>query len=269
MAIDSGRFKSHAAVASVVLVMLAAAAGCWAFALSLRPCRVRFDPGTLVSYRLVSEFAELGADDAPGEPVTRENEISLVCIGADNEVALVGPGGGGRDEVTLLSFAADGAARVLDGDSRAGDDGKALGFFDFNLLPLPRQPTDQAWTVPLVYSALPPGKRNVEGKVRRISNTATPEFELRLFQHSLPTIEWVNERNRYQQVRDLVCTYRFDPRLGLVDHATVKCLAGVERDDGRHRWRVRVDLDLAAVQRAHDDVGSLRDLALASRDVQD
>lgn len=257
MPVDHARLKHQVALGAVLAVGLAAVAGTYLFMLSLRPCRLAFAPGTLLDYRLVTEYAELGADGKPGDPRRHEQQVTLVCIGQDNEVALVHPAAGGRDEVTILRFAADGTARRYR-DSQLADDGKALGFFDFNLLPLPVG-NEQEWQVSLVYAALPPEKRQIIGRVKRRSSSSRPEFELRL-----PTVEWVNDERRYVQVRNLACTYRFDTSRGIIERALVQCDTGVEQTAGARRFRVKVLLELAAVGRSATEPLALRDLALAT-----
>ncbi len=237
----------------------AALAGSYAFLISLRPCRLSLSPGTVIDFHLATEYRTLN-DGELGPPRERTTRITLVCIGHGNEVALVEPDGA-RDGISLLSFQSDGTARLL-GDDGLADVGKALGFFDFNLLPLPPG-NEQSWKVSLVYAALPPGRRQVLGQVRRTANGARPEFELRL-----PTIEWVNERNRYVQVRNLVCRYRFDPARGIVDRARVTCETGVEAAAGPIRHRVQVALDMIGIQHSGGDTAALRDLALASAATQ-
>jgi hypothetical protein len=262
MPVDTARWKQHVVLVMVAVVLVGAVAGTWAFLVSLRPCRLRFQPGTVCDYLLRTEYSEL-RDGQACAPRIHEQKLTLVCVGADNEVALVAPSPDrpGVDEVTLLDFSADGAARRVGTDGTA-DEGKALGFFDFNLLPLPPG-NEQDWKASLVYAALPPGERQVTAKVKRRSNSAKPEFELRL-----PTKEWVNEHDRYVQVRNLVCTYRFDGGRGVVDRAQVKCDTGIERDDGSHRFRVTVTLELLGIENGVGDTAALRDLAVASVEAQ-
>lgn len=250
------RLKSHATMVVALVVVVAAIVGIWLFVISLRPCRLRLEPGTLVDYQLRTEWAEISEDGTLAPPRVREQRITLACIGDGNEVALVAPDHEQGDQVTLMAFAPDGTARRFD-DERLLDEGKALGFFDFNLLPLPPG-SEQAWNVSLVYALLPPGKRQVMARVKRRSNSAKPEFELKL-----PTIEWV-ENERYRQVKNLTCSYRFDGSRGVVDRATVRCDTGVERDDGRRRFRVTATLELVAIDRAGPRTTALRDLAVAT-----
>jgi hypothetical protein len=262
MSMDGATFRSQSSVIAVVVVMIAAAAGCWAFLVSLRPCRLQFDPGTLISYSLRSEYAD-DNPEAKSAPRVDEKEISLICIGHDNEVALVSPGAGKkREEITLLNFSPNGTARRYEPNQTVSDDGKALGFFDFNLMPLPPG-SEQNWSVNLNYAALPEAKRQVQAKVRRISNSSRPEFQLKL-----PTIEWVNDQKRYQQIRDLTCTYRFNTGKGIIESASLRCLASTEREDGCHRIRVRIDLGLIDLDHGSRDIGALRDLALATAEAQ-
>jgi len=258
MPLDASRWKRSVAIACVAVVAALAAAGTYGFLISMRPCRLQLDPGTVVDYRLSTTYVELHPS---GESAPREISaaITLVCIGEGNEVALVEPGA--SDGVSLLAFQSDGTARLV-GDDGLSDVGKALGFFDFNLLPLPAG-LEQSWKVSLVYAALPPGRRQVLGQVRRTANAARPEFELRL-----PTVEWVNDQDRYVQVRNLVCRYRFDPDRGIVDRARVRCETGTEEAGGSRHYRIEVALDLIDVQTGVGDTAALRDLALASAEAE-
>lgn len=258
MPLDATRWKRSAAFACVAVAVALAAAGTYGFLISMRPCRLQLDPGTVVDYRLSTTYVELHES---GESAPREvsASITLVCIGQGNEVALVEPGA--RDGVSLLTFQSDGTARLV-GDEGLSDVGKALGFFDFNLLPLPAG-LEQSWKVSLVYAALPPGRRQVLGQVRRTANAARPEFELRL-----PTVEWVNDQDRYVQVRNLVCKYRFDPGRGVVDRARVRCETGIELAGGSRRYRIEVALDLIDVQTGVGDTAAIRDLALANAEAE-
>lgn len=261
MPVDTARWKQHIVLVMVAVVVVAAVAGTWAFLVSLRPCRLHFQPGTVCEYLLRTEYRELH-DGQVSEPRLHEQRLTLVCVGADNEVAMVAPSPDrpGIDEVTLLDFAPDGASRRITTDGPS-DEGKALGFFDFNLLPLPPG-NEQDWKASLVYAALPPDKRQIIAKVKRRSNSAKPEFELRL-----PTKEW-RVNNRYVQVRNLVCTYRFDGSRQVVDRAQVNCDTGIERDDGAHTFRVTVTLELLGIEKGQGDTASLRDLAVASVETQ-
>jgi len=256
--------KAQAAAATTAAVVLILLVGVWLWFVSLRPCRIALKPGQLVSYRLTSEWSPIGADDIPGEPTLATQDIDLICIGGDNEVALVNPGvGEARDEITLLDFAANGSARRFDPTSQVHDDGKALGFFDFNLLPLPPG-SEQSWNVSLIYAALPPDRRQVQGKVRRLTNGSSPTFRL-----TLPPIDWINQDRRWQQIKGLKCEYRFNTAKGVVESATIVCQAGIERPDGYLRFHVRTDLTLLGMTAGKDDALALRDLALATAEAQD
>lgn len=256
--------KSQAAAATTAAVVLILLVGVWLWFVSLRPCRIALKPGQLVSYRLSTEWSPIGADDVAGEPTLDSQDIDLICIGGDNEVALVNPGvGGARDEITLLDFAGNGSVRRFDPTSQVHDDGKALGFFDFNLLPLPPG-SEQSWNVSLIYAALPPDRRQVQGKVRRLTNGSRPTFRL-----TLPPIDWINQDRRWQQIKGLKCEYRFNTAKGVVESATIVCQAGIERPDGYLRFNVRTDLILVGMTAGKDDALALRDLALATAEAQD
>ena len=259
---DASRLKKHAAWAVVMGALAMAALGIMAFFLALRPSRVHLDAGEQATYHLRSEIAELGADGSEGAPQVQEEDIDLIGIGGENEAVLISPNAG-HDEVTLMNFTPTGTARSLDAGLRPSEVGKALGYFDFNLLPLPPG-VEQGWSTDLVYAPLPPNKRCVQGKVKRTRSGANPEFQLKL-----PTsIEWINQENRYVQLRDLTCTYRFNTGKGLVEQAGIRCTLGLEREDGRHRYVVRVDLALTSLVRTTDDPHDIRDLALAASEAQ-
>jgi hypothetical protein len=262
----AARLKNHAATGAVIAAVLVAALGVTAFVLALRPSKLHFEPGQLVTYRLKTSTSELVEDAQRKEqelpPAIQEIDLHLICVGRDNDVVLLAPIDG-RDQVTLMTFATNGSARQLDAAARPGDTGRAIGFFDFNLLPLPPG-SEQAWSVDLTYALLPAGKRDLQGKVRRVRSGSNPEFQLKL-----PTsVEWIGDDQRYMQIRDLSSSYRFNTGKGLVEEATIRCIAGYERPDGRHRFKVRLDLALVAVGRIADDPGQVRDLALASIDAQ-
>lgn len=255
-------WKRQAAVGTFVLVVAIGALGCLFFLMAIAPCRVALSPGSVVSYRLTSEAVPL---DAPGaEPTARLRELHLVCYDRGNQVALISSDAGGRrDELTLMRIDEDGRARRLDPARRLLEEGKAIGFFDFNLLPLP-EGLDQSWRVDLVYAVPPPGKRRVQARVRRLTNSSRPEFEL-----TLPTIEWIEHRpeERWCQIKNLVCRYRYDSRQGIVDRARIEFVAGVETRAGARFHRVRLTLDGRREPTVHDPI-AVRDLALATAGVQ-
>jgi hypothetical protein len=262
MPFDASRMKKHAAVLVVVGALAVAALGIMAFFLALRPCRMRIESGEQATYHLRSEVAEIAADGSEGQPQVSDQDLDLIGIGADNDVVLISPAAS-HDEATLMNFTAAGTARTLDAALRPSEVGKALGYFDFNLMPLPAG-VEQGWNTDLVYACLPPSKRCVQGKVKRTRSGANPEFQLKL-----PTsVEWISAENRYLQVRDLVCSYRYNTGKALVDQAVLHCTLGIERDDGRHRFRVRVDLTLMGIARTSDDPHEIRDLALAASEAQ-
>jgi hypothetical protein len=262
MPFDASRMKKHAAGLVVVGALAVAALGIMAFFLALRPCRMHIESGEQATFHLRSEIAEIAADGSEGPPQVGDSDLDLIGIGADNDVVLLSPAAG-HDEVTLMNFTAAGTARTLDAALRPSEVGKALGYFDFNLLPLPPG-VEQGWSTDLVYACLPPSKRCVQGKVKRTRSGANPEFQLKL-----PTsVEWISAENRYIQVRDLVCSYRYDTSKAIVDQAVLHCTLGIEREDGRHRFRVRVDLALTAISRTSDDPREIRDLALAACEAQ-
>jgi hypothetical protein len=262
MPFDATRMKKHAAVLVVVGALVVAALGILAFFLALRPCRMRIESGEQATFHLRSEIAEIAADGSEGPLQVSDQDLELIGIDADNDVMLLSPVAG-HDEVTLMNFTAAGTARTLDAALRPSEVGKALGYFDFNLMPLPPG-VEQGWNTDLVYACLPPSKRCVQGKVKRTRSGANPEFQLKL-----PTsVEWISAENRYIQVRDLVCSYRYDTGKALVDQAVLHCTLGIEREDGRHRFRVRVDLALVGIARTSDDPREVRDLALAACEAQ-
>jgi hypothetical protein len=260
------RIKNHAATAAVVAALLVAALGVTAFVLAMRPSRLQFDPGQTITYHLRTEISEVIENPAHKDvdlpPTVQTTDLQLICVGPDNTTVLIAKVDG-RDQVSLMKFSANGAAHELDAATRPSDTGKAIGFFDFNLLPLPPG-SEQAWSVDLTYGLLPAGKRNVQGKVRRTRSGSNPEFQLKL-----PTsVEWIGNDQRYVQIRDLISQYRFNTSKGLIEEASVRCLAGYERPDGRHRYKVRLLLTLVSSGRSVDDPGQIRDLALAGIDAQ-
>jgi len=257
-----GGWRRQATVGALLIMLLAGAIGVLFFLMAMAPCRVELAPGALARYQLRTEIAPLEAGAAPTR--VEEQELTLLCLRDDQQVALVSPGERGtRDELTLLKLDRDGSVRRFDGAMRLLETGKAIGFFDFNLLPLPRG-LDQSWRVELVYAVPPPGKRRVVGQVRRIANGVDPIFELRL-----PTIEWVERggRERYCQIKDLVCRYRYDSHDQIVDQARLRFIAGVEDDDapeGARYRRVSISLEGELARSGRGDAVALHDLAVAA-----
>jgi hypothetical protein len=260
------RIKNHAATAAVVAALLVAALGVTAFVLAMRPSRMQLSPGQIITYHLRSDISELietpERKDQELPPLTQELDLHLICVGSDNTTVLLAQVDG-QEQVALLTFGANGQARELDAASRPSDSGRAIGFFDFNLMPLPPG-SEQAWNVDLSYAVLPPGKRSLQGKARRTRSGANPEFQLKL----PPSVEWIGDDQRYRQVRDLTCQYRFNTSKGVIEEAVIKCVAGYEQPEGRRRHKMRLTLSLVSIGRINDDPGQVRDLALAGIDAQ-
>lgn len=266
MGVDVGRLKRHATIATSILLLVAFALGILAFALALRPCRLQVPPGMVVDYTLTTTTCALDESDHPGQARVETRQVELVGTGAENEVALISPSADGdarHDEVCLMDLAPDGAAFRLDAAARPLDMGVALGFFDFNLMPLP-EGSEQPRDVQINYAVAPARRNPVLGRVRRAKSGAKPEFRMAL----QPSVEWVTDEG-YHQVRDLVATYRFNTALGVVDRATIDLIAGVERPDGRHRYQVRMALELAH-EPTHlaGDPRQVRESVLASAQAQ-
>jgi len=262
----AARIKNHAATAAVVAALLVAGLGVTAFILAMRPSRLHFTPGELVTYHLRTEISEVietqERKDQHLPPMVQESDLHLICVGSDNTTVLLTKVDG-REQVALLTFAANGTARELDAASRPSDSGRAVGFFDFNLLPLPPG-SEQVWNVDLAYAVLPPGKRSLQAKARRTRSGANPEFQLKL----PASVEWVGEDQRYLQVRDLTSQYRFNTSKGVIEEATIHCMAGYERPEGRRRHKLKLTLSLVSITRISDDPGQVLNLALAGVDAQ-
>lgn len=260
------RIKNHAATAAVIAALLVAALGVTAFVLALRPSRLHFDSGQLITYRLSTEISEViethERKDQELPPQVQHNDLHLICVGPDNTMVMLTQLDG-RDQVSLLTFAANGTARELDAASRPSDSGRAVGFFDFNLLPLPPG-SEQVWNVDVAYAVLPPGKRSLQGKARRKRSGSSPDFQLKL----PASVEWIGEDQRYRQVRDLTSEYRFNTSKGVIEHAVISGVAGYERPEGRRRYKLSLTLSLVSIGRITDDPGQVRDLAIAGIDAQ-
>ena len=240
------------------------------FIVALSPCRLRLQPGQVIAYELITRRQPVDATGvAIGAPDQWREEVHLLCIAEDNEAALVTPGGPGRsDEVTLLRFDDNGGARRVDPARRPLPSGKAIGPFDFNLLPLP-EGLDQSWRAPVIYAVPPPGKQEVVARVRRIANGIRPRFELRL-----PNIEWLDDRrsDRYVQIRDLVCRYTYDSSRSIVDEADMQLTLGLETTSDEPQYhRYTIELRAQVVEEGEADAPAtvaLRDLALATSRLQ-
>jgi hypothetical protein len=262
----ASRIKNHAAMAAVVGAVLVAAIGVMAFVLAMRPSRMQLSPGQIITYHLRTDISELietpERKDQELPPISRELELHLICVGSDNTAVLLAHAEG-QQHLALLTFGANGQVRELDAASRPADSGRAIGFFDFNLFPLPPG-SEQIWNVDLSYAVLPPGKRSLQGKARRTRSGANPEFQLKL----PPSVEWIGDDQRYRQVRDLTSQYRFNTSKGVIEEAVIKCVAGYEQPEGRRRHKMRLTLTLTSITKISDEPGQVRDLALAGIDAQ-
>jgi hypothetical protein len=257
--------QQHAAGVVMASALVALVVGCALYLFALRPCPLILDPGTYVSYRLRTEVLPVDRDGVAIGPARHEEQsLDLLCYSGENDVALIAPGEGGNGEVTLVRFAEDGRARRYDASERLLADGKALGFFDFNLLPLP-QGMQQDWDVTLTYAALPVGRRQVRGQVERVGGGTNPDFELRL-----PTVEWVEPRpyEHYRQVRDLVCRYGYNSLHRVVERAELRFTAVIERPEGPERYAVRCTLEMLDFRESEDDVVALRDMIMGTVEAQ-
>lgn len=262
-----GRIKKQAALGALVLTLILGVVGTLFFLLALRPCRMRISPGSLVTWNLRVESRALPAE-AQVLPRVETRAITLLGIGEGGRSALITPGAPGtRDEVALTRLREQGGLDLLDAAERAMGCGKAVGFFDFNLLQLPRG-SEQEWDVSLSWSSLPPGRRDVQCRVRRLENGLRPVFRLQ----PRGTIEWTDpdDGGAYRQIRDLTCKYAFNHRLGLVDWAELRFTAARETATGVRRHEVVATLELGdSVDRVAADAVALGDLAVATVQVQD
>jgi len=252
--------KRRAALIALCSAAILLLVGVAAFGLALRRCRIDLDPGAYIRWRLeqrVFEVPERGAE--PGEEVRRwEKTLEAYCIGPDNEVLLVVGGDGDRvPELHHLRWAAEGRVDRHLGPDRLIPEGVPVGFFDFNLLPLP-EGLEQRWQREVTWAYLPPGRRRVEASVQRVRNGVRPEFDCRL-----PIVEWPDAvpgrpaEQRYVRLSDIRCGYRFDSLQGVVDHARLRLRIAVEQPEGSagpgiERYAAIVELHL-------EDVGSRRD----------
>jgi hypothetical protein len=262
----TARIKNHAATATIIAAALVAALGIMAFVLALRPSYLEFEPGQVVSYRLRVQTSELidhpDKRDVELPASIQEQDLHLIGVGGMNE-AVVLTNIDGHDQITLLTFNKNGSARRLDAAARPADAGVAIGLFDFNLMPLPPG-SEQVWNVDVAYALLPPAKRVLQGKARRLRSGTSPEFQLKL----PPSVEWIGPDQRYMQIRDLTSSYRFNTSQSLIERADIRAIAAFERADGSHRFKVRIELDLVNVGRIVDDPTHIRNLALAGMDAQ-
>jgi SPOR domain len=260
------RIKNHAATAAIIAAAMVACLGVMAFVLALRPSYLSVPAGDIISYRLRVTTNELidhpDKKDVELPATISEQDVHIIGVGGTNE-AMVLTTINQIDQVALLSFARNGAARRLDAAARAADAGVAIGLFDFNLTPLPPG-SEQIWTVDVPYAVLPPAKRMLQGKARRLRSGSSPEFQLKL----PASVEWIGDDGRYRQIRDLVSAYRFNSRESIIEHADIRCIAGFERPSGHHRYKVRLELEFIQRGRTTEDPTQIRNLALAGMDAQ-
>lgn len=259
------RLKRLVTISTLVLALLVGAIGTACVVVALRPCHLDLAPGTVLTYQIRTESRRLEDGVPAGESAVKVNtqEITLVCLDRGNRVALLSPGApGSRDEICLMELGPDGSARRLDDALRPLEDGKAVGFFDFNLLRLP-QGMEQNWITEVPYAVLPPGRRLVQCKVRCLENGMNPTYRLT----PKAAIEWVDDGNgrRYVQLRDLVCRYAFNRGKGLVDTAEMRFIASRETDQGVLCHDVRVTIALTdAVAHGQEAAATVADLALST-----
>jgi len=265
MGVDLARLKKPVSIVITVGCILVFALGVMAFVVAMRPCHLSITPGELVNYRLVTTTNELSAAGDPGPSQVDVRELQLIGTGPDNEAALISPAADGdarHDEVCLLDFSPDGAAFELDAGARPQDMGVAIGFFDFNLLPLP-EGAEQPRDVTINYAVIPTVRNPVQGRVRRIKSGSKPTFQLKLQQ----SVEWVGD-GIYHQIHDLVASYRFNTALGVVDKASIDLIAGVEGQDV-HKYRISMTLELeGGIGHTGEDARHLREQVLDSAEAQ-
>jgi hypothetical protein len=244
----------------VLAALIAAASGVLFFFWALRSCPLVLDEGTLLTYRLRTELRR--DPDRPEVVTVDEQTVDLYCLNQNNDVALLARGEDG-ERISLLRLGRDGSAAPYNGELLKADLGHAIGFFDFNLLPLPLD-SHQSWEVTLHYGYLPVGRQEVTGQVSRVRNGPNPEFELRL-----DTVEWV-EREPYEHWRslsNLVVRYRYDASRRIVDRAHLTCRFGLEGRTTARFASVDVHLELERWNRSDQPV-AMRDLALATAELQ-
>jgi hypothetical protein len=256
MALDAARLKRMTTVAATVGAFLVFALGIAAFAIALRPCRISLAPGEVATWRLTTTIGELLPDGRKGATTSTTCTVVLIGTGPDNEGVLLAPGDDGAMAATPIRYRADGAACALDADLRPLPEGRAVGFFDFNLLPVPA--SGDLRETGIDYARLPPDHNPVSGKVRRTRSGPRPEFRFTLQK----SVEWVDHA-RYQQIVDLVATYTFNAGWGLVEHAQISLVAGIERENAA-RYQVELNLVPAHSPRHHRSAtAQVRDAAMA------
>lgn len=258
------QLKHHAPLMAVVAAGLVALAGGILMLLAMRPSRFGIQPGEFLYYRITVESSELVEGGAARIPRAEQREMLVVGAGEDNQ-ALLAVAQGAQVTVALVSIGTDGQVRTCDAAGRRSESGVPVGWFDLSLCALPPG-SEQVWDkADLVYAALPPQRRVVQAKVRRLRSGASPEFQLKL----PASIEWINRAGLYEQVRDAVCTYRFANGKHAVERAELKLVSGEELPNGRRRTRWRYEATLAGRGRLDDEVRAIRDLALTGSAIQE
>lgn len=275
MGISFANLKRRAPVLALAAVVVVAVVGVIAFFLAMRPCLLDLPPGMIARYSLVTEYRAWPPPEPismevdgktikkrPHWPVLRSDDQQVVLIGLDEGggAALIGSDKDARrPELHQVHLAPDGIVRRRDGQV-LHDTGPTIGFFDFNLLPLP-EGLAQHWQTSLLYAYPPVSKRQQTARVRRTHNGVRPRFRMKI-----PTVEWVDAappgagpefNERYVQIKDLEAAYQFDTTRGLVDDARITFVAGAETEGSYARYQVTMRLTLDQLQRAEDSIADL------------
>lgn len=250
-------FKRHAGKIAMIAGGMLFVLGIIMFFLSKRPSRFALAPGEWLYYRVHMESIELVEGGGDRSPNAEDRNILLVGTGEENQ-ALFAVDAPGQASVHLVSIGSNGQVRTCDGEGRRGEAGIAVGWFDFSLCVLPPG-SDEAWDeTDLIYAALPAQRRTVQGKVRRTRSGTSPEFQIKL----QPSIEWLNSRGQFEQLRDVVCTYRFANGRQALDRAELKLTAAEETPTGRQRLRWRYDITLVSRGNTEERISLMRELAV-------
>ena len=248
--------------------VLVALLGIAIVALSFRPSRFRCPPGTVLTWTITTTSTEILPDKREGVPSVGSASFQVIGLSRDGEVALIGPDATGRERLSLMHIAEDGATQLMDAAGREQEGGRAVGLVDLALFPLPASPGDQVWEPTVSWAVLPEGRQNLQAKVRRSKASRHPEFSLKPLASAL---EWTDARGLYRQVRDLAVTYRFDPGVGAVDQAQLKMLYASEEPApaAKRTWRVVVDLVLTERRTVDDDSATLAEAVRACAAAQE
>jgi hypothetical protein len=248
--------------------VLVALIGIAVVALSFRPSRFSCPPGTVLTWTTTTTSIELLGDKREGVPAVARSSFTVMGLGPEGHVALVGPDATGRERLSLLHIAEDGAVQMMDAAGREQEGGRAIGLVDLALFPLPASPGDQVWEPEVSWAVLPEGRQALQAKVRRAKASRHPEFSLKPLANA---IEWTDPRGLYRQVRDLSVVYRFEPGIGAVDQATMKMLYVVEEPPpgAKRTWRVTVDVVLEPRERVEDEPQALLEAARACAAAQE